>query len=312
MNAAPPLVTVVVTTRNEERHIADCLRSVRNQRYPAERIELVVVDNASTDRTVALAREFTPHVYQQGPERSAQRNYGIIEHGSGEYALYLDADMILAPAVVARAVERMEACRECTGLYIPEIVLGQGALARVRRFERSFYDGTVIDAARFFRREVFAAIGGFDLAMTGTEDWDLDKELRRRGKVELLCRYDFRAVERLVERHGPQELAGGPAAEEFTLPVLFHDEAGQSLRRYFAKKAYYAGRMDRYLEKWGRDDPDLRQQLGPGYRFLGVFLEEGRWRRLIAHPGRAIGMYGLRLGVGGLFLLRGLLSAARR
>jgi glycosyltransferase involved in cell wall biosynthesis len=43
-------VSIIVTTKNEERHIGNCLLSIREQTYP--HIETIVVDNASTDRTI--------------------------------------------------------------------------------------------------------------------------------------------------------------------------------------------------------------------------------------------------------------------
>ena len=46
-----PLVSIIVTTKNEENNIVHCLKSIRSQNYP--RIEVIVVDNASADNTKA-------------------------------------------------------------------------------------------------------------------------------------------------------------------------------------------------------------------------------------------------------------------
>ena len=143
-----PLVSVVVTTKNEERNIETCLRSVLLQTYSP--IEIIVVDNASTDRTKDIARTFTDNVFDRGPERSAQRNFGMLNAARGRYVMYVDADMISSRDLIDACVSRMSV-GDCVALHIPEIVLGRSYFSRVRRFERSFYDGTVIDAARFFR-----------------------------------------------------------------------------------------------------------------------------------------------------------------
>ncbi|GCC09993.1 N-glycosyltransferase [archaeon] len=45
------LVSIIITTKNEEKNIANCLESIRTQSYPSEKIEIIVVDNNSTDRT---------------------------------------------------------------------------------------------------------------------------------------------------------------------------------------------------------------------------------------------------------------------
>src|SRR5689334_15752829 len=69
-----PLVTFVVPTKNAARTLAACLASVRAQEY--DRVELVVVDNHSTDDTADIAHRYADRVDTLGPERSAQRNHG--------------------------------------------------------------------------------------------------------------------------------------------------------------------------------------------------------------------------------------------
>ena len=90
--AVTPLVSVL--TRDAGRTIETCLRSIRAQTWPA--LELIVVDNGSTDATWAVARRHADLVLRGGPERSAQRNLGI-DHAAGEWVYYVDADMELAP-----------------------------------------------------------------------------------------------------------------------------------------------------------------------------------------------------------------------
>ena len=88
---------------------------------------------------------------------------------------------------------------------------------------------------------------------------------------------------------------------------MFHNEAAFHLGRYLKKKTYYTGSAEAYIAKWTRknpDDPDIRRQYGAFYRFFGVFVEQGRYRRLLAHPVKACGMYFLRFLVGALFLAR--------
>lgn len=60
------------------------------------------------------------------------------------------------------------------GLYVPEVILGNSYWSQVRRFERSFYDGTVIDCVRIIKKDIFEQVGGFDSSLTGSEDWDFD------------------------------------------------------------------------------------------------------------------------------------------
>ena len=98
------MVSVVVTTKNEEKNIENCLQSIKNQTF--KNIELIVVDNFSEDKTVELAEKYDAKVYFKGNERSAQRNYGAkVAHG--KYLIYLDADMILSPTVIEECVNKV-------------------------------------------------------------------------------------------------------------------------------------------------------------------------------------------------------------
>ena len=295
-----PLVSIVVTTKNEELNLRNCLESIALQDYPVKRRELIVVDNNSTDRTVEIARCYTGKVFNKGPERSAQRNFGMIKKSRGKYVLFLDADMILSPTVISRSVAKLEK-ENFLALYIPEVVLGNSFWSKVRRFERSFYDGTVVDCVRIIRRDIFKKVGGFDLRMTGQEDWDLDKKIRALGKVGLVDTYDWEEIHRRLEKVDYQQDLVPQLAVLSQKALIYHNESNFSIRRYVAKKGYYLEELF-YIERWGRDDPDVRRQFGFIYRFLGVFVENGKWRRLIHHPFLASGMYFLRFLVGVRFL----------
>lgn len=271
-----PLVSVIVTTKNEAKNIENCLRSVVGQTYARDCIEIIVVDNNSTDATVSMAREYTELVFTKGPERSAQRNFGVA-HAHGEYVLYLDADMILSPTVVADCVGRITTDANMVGLYISEVVMGDSFWCQVRRFERSFYDATVIDCVRFVRRSAFDAAGGFDETMTGPEDWDFDKRIRSLGQVALIK------------------------------TPLYHNESEFNLKKYLKKKAYYTKSLKTYAKKWGANDPDIKKQLGALYRFLGVFTENGKWYNFVSHPLMACSVWFLKAALG-LFMIKNMLA----
>jgi len=103
-----PLVTVVVPACNAEPWIGDSLGSVVAQSYPKESMEIVVVDDGSTDRTIAIANELleesgVAHTILSNPAPlgpSAARNRGW-RSGRGQWIQFLDADDRLAPSKVA-------------------------------------------------------------------------------------------------------------------------------------------------------------------------------------------------------------------
>jgi len=240
-------------------------------------LEIIVVDNHSTDDTINIAKNFGFQTrfarrvsdfgfYSYGPERSSQRNFGV-NKAKGKYVLYLDADMILSPNVIEECVT-MFGNSALVGLYIPEIIMGDSFWSKVRRFERSFYNATVIDAVRFVDKDIFLKINGFDETMSGPEDWDLDKKIRQQGNTSVIK------------------------------SPIYHNESDFDLKKYLGKKLYYSQSFDRYIHKWGKSDPDIIKQFGPAYRYLTVFIENGKWLKLIHHPVLTGAMFFLRFLVG--------------
>ena len=95
------LVSIIITTKNEESNIENCLKSVKFQSY--RNIETIVVDNYSNDKTIKIAKKYTNKIFLKGKERSDQRNYGI-KKSRGEFVLYLDADMIITQNLIKECI----------------------------------------------------------------------------------------------------------------------------------------------------------------------------------------------------------------
>jgi glycosyltransferase involved in cell wall biosynthesis len=295
------LVSVIIPCRNEEKNIENCLRSIKNQSFKG--IEIVVVDDKSTDRTVEISKKFDSKlvINERHLERSKGRNLGVSE-SSGEYLLFLDADMILTEDVVSEAVKVMEKDKELLGLYISEMVLGKSFWQKCRRLERSFYDATVVDSVRFVRKEIFNKIGGFDEKLTGPEDWDFDKRIRNEGKVKLLERPNFEGLDKFLNSLNYKKAF---ADELFTNKnrVIFHNEIGLNLPKYLAKKQYYTYSFKKYIDKWGKNDLDIKRQFGLRYRYLVVFCENrAKIYRILKHPILFLGIFIMRFLVGATYL----------
>lgn len=209
-------VSIIVTTKNEERNIGRFLQSTKDQTY--SNIEIIVVDNNSTDKTKDIAREYTSKVFDKGPERSAQRNLGVSK-AKGEYVVILDADMELTPRVIEDCIETLEK-ENLKALVIPEKTVGEGFISNVRKFEREMYMGDLtIEVARFFDKKIFNEFGGYDLALTGPEDYDLPYRISKKYKI-------------------------GRAHE-----YLYHHEAALTLPTLLQKRYYYASKGALYAQK---------------------------------------------------------------
>jgi O-antigen/teichoic acid export membrane protein/glycosyltransferase involved in cell wall biosynthesis len=101
-----PLVSILIPAYNAEAWIAGTIKSALSQSWP--RTEIIVVDDGSTDQTVARAREFEVQgvrvVEQKNQGASAARNKAF-SVSSGDYIQWLDADDLLAPDKIARQME---------------------------------------------------------------------------------------------------------------------------------------------------------------------------------------------------------------
>lgn len=169
-----PKISIIITTKNEAEVIKNLLESIKNQSY--KNFEVILVDNYSSDKTIEIAKKHNIKIYQKGPERSTQRNYGV-EKASGDYVLILDADMMLTDDVLYE----LSKIKTKMGL-IPEKSYGTGYFVKFKVFEREFYEGEdSIEAPRFFNRKLFLKYEGYDKGITGPEDYDLPLRMKKDG-----------------------------------------------------------------------------------------------------------------------------------
>jgi glycosyltransferase involved in cell wall biosynthesis len=248
------LVSIVVPTRNSSQFLEECLTSIRGQSY--RNIELIVVDNFSTDTTPGIARRYADLFFAAGPERSAQRNLGA-RNSQGSYLFFVDSDMWLSENVVSACVSTIEEWRSCKAVIVPEESFGEGFWARCKRLERSFYVGVDwIEAARFFNKEAFMETGGYDESMVSGEDWDLSQRLREKYMVGRI--------------------------QEF----IFHNEGSPTLRRIVKKKYRYAMKFGNYTAT-AKGSASLKKQTGVISRYRLFFREPGK---LFRDPMLGLGM----------------------
>jgi len=273
-----PLVSVVITTKNEESNIENCLISIKEQDY--KNIETILVDNNSTDSTKKIASRYNIIISNKGPERSAQRNHGLIDLASGSYLMFIDADMILGQNLISSAIDKVLG-NNIDGLYIPETILGSRLFNRIRRFERNFYIGSDIDAIRFFSRDKFIKTGGFDESLTGPEDWDFDYRFRQCGKVsvleESLLIKDSWSLYSFIHQNLDQ-------GDNIYSSHIFHNETNIGLREFLNKKCYYLNSFENYKNKWKGNKKVYANQLSIFYRLFFVFLEKQKYKKFLKKP----------------------------
>lgn len=255
MSRSKDLVSVIVTTKDEENVIRMLIQSVKRQTY--KNIEIILVDNNSKDNTLDIVNKFKKvKIYQYGPERSAQRNFGA-KRSKGEYLFFLDADMELTPKVVEDCLNKTK-LENLDSVVVPEESIASNFWGKVKAFERSFYNekgDPITDAARFFSKQVFMKVGGYDEAITGPEDWDLPDRIKKAG---------FRI---------------GRGTEK-----IYHHEQRISLIALFKKKFYYGLNAHKYLSK--HNIPVVSPKTI--YFLRPLFYQN--WMRLVKYPFLSLAM----------------------
>jgi GT2 family glycosyltransferase len=114
MGERRPLVTVGIVTWNSEKDLPACLQGVAAQKYPA--VEIVVVDNGSSDGSLHLIREALPQsrvIINDGNLGYCVAHNQAIRASRGEYYLALNPDVRLLPGFIERLVESLESRPEC-------------------------------------------------------------------------------------------------------------------------------------------------------------------------------------------------------
>lgn len=185
-------MSVVIPAFNEERDIAETLDHLRTaERFLTARtdsvLQILVVDNGSTDRTVAIARDLGVTVLSEPDHNIAKvRNAGA-RAADHEVLVFLDADTLVPPELLFRIAQAMGESA-CVGGAVD-------AVHRPKRFvSRAYLDlwravgilaGMAMGACQFCRRDIFAGLGGYDETLYMGEDvdffWRLRAFARRRG-----------------------------------------------------------------------------------------------------------------------------------
>ncbi len=100
-----PSVSVVIPAFNEEKNIGKCLMSIYNQDYPREKIEVIVVDDGSKDRTKQIAQHFCAKVLNQNHKgKSEALNLGV-KNAAHDIIFTIDADTILEKSCLKNLVK---------------------------------------------------------------------------------------------------------------------------------------------------------------------------------------------------------------
>jgi hypothetical protein len=197
-----PLVSVIIPNYNYAATLGACIEAVQRQTYPA--VEIIVVDDGSTDDSVAVARRYPVTVLQTPVNSgvSTARNLGV-GRARGEVLFFLDSDVALDPDAVANAVAILRAepaLGAICGMYRAEPLFRDSLVKEYRAIQQYVWFNEVEgpipglhSALCALRAEVFAEVGPFNDRLRYTEEQDYGFRLNQR--------YEVRATQAIRGRH---------------------------------------------------------------------------------------------------------------
>jgi glycosyltransferase involved in cell wall biosynthesis len=202
-----PLVTVVIPARNEEKTIEKCLASLLQSDYPSSRLEILVVDGMSEDRTREIvARISSEHsrvrlLLNEKRTTPVARNIGI-RASNGDYVMFFDAHSVAPVDYVRKCVELIKATgadnvggviktvpsKETLLAEVISKVLSSGFGVGSSKFRTGVEKLEEVDTVPFgfYRKEVFEKVGYFNENLVRNQDIEFNLRLKKSGGKILL------------------------------------------------------------------------------------------------------------------------------
>lgn len=225
------MISFIIPAYNEEFLLGRTLDALGDAARALEQpFEILVVDDASTDRTAAIAREHRARVISVANRQiAATRNAGARE-ANGEILVFVDADTIVTEAAVRAAVEAVRqgaAGGGCAFRFDGRLPFYGRILAAVTvPLYRAL--GLASGCFLFCTREAFRAAGGFDEGLFGAEEAALSRALHRQGRF-IVLRESVTTSGRKLRAHSAREILGLLARIALTGPRSLRQRKGMDI-----------------------------------------------------------------------------------
>jgi cellulose synthase/poly-beta-1,6-N-acetylglucosamine synthase-like glycosyltransferase len=192
-----PTISIIVPAFNEEAVIGECVDSLLNLDYPQQLLEIIVIDDASTDTTSKILSGYSRIQVLRGGHQgpSAARNRAL-KLAKGEFIAFTDADCIVPPEWLKQLMRGFESNliagvggiqkpRQDASpmeLLVDKVFNGLGFVATYSRKKQQL--GLIDHNAScnvIYRKSVLVELGGFDEALWPGEDVELDYRIIKAG-----------------------------------------------------------------------------------------------------------------------------------
>jgi len=216
------VISFVIPAHNEQDALGATLASIEQAaRANSLEYEIWVVDDGSTDRTAAIARERGVRLLQVTHRQiAATRNSGARASG-GDRLFFVDADTHVNPQVIVAAMRAMDAGAVGGGCTVefdePIPLYGRLLIPFMSRLYRSA--GFAAGCFVYCTRDAFERSGGFDERLYGAEEVRLSRDLRKLGRFRVL-RETVLTSGRKMRAHSPWQLT------KVGLSIVMHGTRG--------------------------------------------------------------------------------------
>lgn len=199
------LVSVIITTKNEEKYLRKTLDAIKNQTYRP--IEIIVSDACSTDNTVKIAKKHADKVIVKDTIMPVGRNLGA-SYAKGAYLVFIDADIILSKNWIKSMVDCLNGSKYVAAYgevlayekgYRKSLVSKLMMLERRTILNRIYSIG---GTAFIVRKSDFLKVGGFTDKFVQCEDIDFALRLQKVGHVKFLSRANAYIPLRRIKKDG--------------------------------------------------------------------------------------------------------------
>jgi glycosyltransferase involved in cell wall biosynthesis len=226
-----PLLSFIIPAYNEAQLLGSTLSAIeRAARALRLTFEVIVVDDASLDRTPEVARAYGARVIAVSHRQiAATRNAGA-RAAAGEWLVFVDADTIISDAVLGDAIAALRAGAVGGGCLIrfdgrvPRY--GRVLIAMVLPLYRAL--GLAAGCFLFCTHQAFDAVGGFDESLFAAEEAVMSRALHRQGRFVLL-RAAVTTSGRKLRAHSGREVIGTLLRLAFRGPSAFRRREGLDL-----------------------------------------------------------------------------------
>lgn len=180
-----PFVSIIIPAKNEDRFIERCLDSVCDQTYPADKFEIIVIDNNSHDQTATLAKRFDVNIYHCDFKRiGAVRNFGVSK-SKGVFLAFVDADCVVRREWIEDSVRALQEHPNVGAIGGDALARENGGCLEKHWFFVAQHENehrtSLNGASMFFSRKTFTSAGLFKEDINAGEDTHLAEQIRSLG-----------------------------------------------------------------------------------------------------------------------------------